>query len=164
MRCPYCHDNDDKVIDSRATDGGKAIRRRRECNACGKRFTTYEHIEEQVRLAVIKKDGTRVPYDRQKMLLGLQKACYKRPVPLEQLSLVVDEVEDELFRRGEKEIPSLDIGRMLADRLKRIDQVAYLRFASVYMQFKDIDDLMAEARDIKASQQPPAPPDQGKLF
>jgi transcriptional repressor NrdR len=164
MRCPYCHDNDDKVIDSRATDGGKAIRRRRECNACGKRFTTYEHIEEQVRLAVIKKDGTRVPYDRQKMLLGLQKACYKRPVPLEQLSLVVDEVEDELFRRGEKEIPSLDIGRMLAERLKRIDPVAYLRFASVYMQFKDIDDLMAEAREVKASQQPPPAPDQGKLF
>ncbi len=164
MRCPFCHDNDDKVIDSRATDSGKAIRRRRQCNACGKRFTTRELVEENVRMTVVKKDGSRMPYDRQKMLAGLQNACYKRTVSVEQLTGAVEQVEEELFRRGEREVASLDIGRLLAGKLKAIDPVAYLRFASVYMEFKDIDDLISEAQEVKAQQPPPPEPDQGQLF
>lgn len=164
MRCPFCHDNDGRVIDSRSTDSGKAIRRRRRCNACGKRFTTYEHIETNTRLSVIKKDGSPMPYDRDKMLAGIQAACYKRPVAVEQLARIVDEVEEELFRLGESEVESLQIGRMLVGRLKRLDQVAYLRFASVYMQFKDIDDLIDEAHEIKRSQPSVDPSGEGTLF
>ncbi len=164
MRCPYCHDNDDKVIDSRSSDGGKAIRRRRVCNACNKRFTTYEHIERQTRLNVVKRDGARVPYDREKLMSGVQKACYKRPIPAEQLVQLIDTVEENLFRRGEREIQSIDIGRMVAEQLKRLDQIAYIRFASVYMQVRNIDDLLEEVREVKETQQPPAPRDQGDLF
>ncbi len=151
MRCPFCHDNNDKVIDSRSAESGAVIRRRRQCLACGKRFTTYEHVETNTKLSVIKKDGARVPYDRQKMLTGLEKACYKRAVPSDQLSHIVDEVEEEIFRRGGREIQALDIGRMLANKLKQLDQVAYIRFASVYMDFKDIDDLLAEAQEVQAA-------------
>ena len=164
MRCPYCHDNDDKVIDSRSSDGGKAIRRRRQCNACSKRFTTYEHIERQARLNVVKRDDSRVPYDREKLATGVQKACYKRPIPAEQLVALVDTVEEDLFRMGEREVASIDIGRKVAEQLKRLDQVAYVRFASVYMQVRNIDDLLEEVREVKESQQPPPPKDQGNLF
>jgi len=164
MRCPFCHDNQDKVIDSRATEGGKAIRRRRQCLACGKRFTTFEHVEEHVKLSVIKRDRTRVPYDRSKVLGGAQKACYKRPVSIEQLNELVDSVEEELFRRGEREVESLEIGRMLAERLKRLDPVAYVRFVSVYLPMRTIDDLLAEAQQVKETHVPPPPPDQGTLF
>jgi transcriptional repressor NrdR len=164
MRCPYCHDNDDKVIDSRSSDGGKAIRRRRQCNACGKRFTTYEHIERSTRLNVIKRDGTRVPYDRDKLAAGVQKACYKRPIPAEQLVNLTDSVEEDLFCLGEREVASIDIGRRVAEQLKRLDQIAYIRFASVYMQVRNIDDLLEEVREVKESQQPPPPKDQGNLF
>lgn len=164
MRCPYCHDNDDKVIDSRSSDGGKAIRRRRECNACGKRFTTFEHIERQTRLNVVKRDGARVPYDREKLLSGIQKACYKRPIPAERLVQLVDSVEEELFRMGRREVPSLDIGRLVAEQLKRLDQIAYIRFASVYMRVRNIDDLLEEVREVKESQPPPTPKEQGNLF
>ncbi len=164
MRCPYCHDNDDKVIDSRSSDGGKAIRRRRQCNACNKRFTTYEHIERQSRLNVVKRDGARVPYDREKLASGIQKACYKRPIPAEEVELLVDSVEEGLFRLGEREIPSIDIGRRVAEQLKQLDQIAYIRFASVYMQVRNIDDLLEEVKDVKESHPPPPPKDQGNLF
>ncbi|WP_145081816.1 transcriptional regulator NrdR [Poriferisphaera corsica] len=149
MRCPYCHDNDDKVIDSRESEGGKVVRRRRECKRCGKRFSSRERIEETTRLTVIKKDMSRVPFERSKLLTGLQRACYKRPVPTEVLTKTVEEMEEQLLNRGEREVESLEIGKILAEKLKRIDGVAYLRFASVYMQFKDLDDLIAEAEDIK---------------
>ncbi|GAB4197682.1 MAG: transcriptional regulator NrdR [Phycisphaeraceae bacterium] len=164
MRCPYCHDNDDKVIDSRSSDGGKAIRRRRQCNTCGKRFTTYEHIERQTRLNVIKRDGTRVPYDREKLTVGIQKACYKRPIPAEKIVQLVDSIEEDLFRLGEREVASLEIGKRVAERLKRLDQVAYIRFASVYMRVRNIDDLLDEVLEIKESSPPPPPREQGNLF
>lgn len=164
MRCPFCGANDDKVIDSRASDGGRAIRRRRHCNTCAKRFTTREAIDDQVRLTVIKRDGSRMPYDRQKVLAGVEAACYKRPVPAEALVQLADEVEELLGRQGEREVPSADIGRAVAEKLKRLDPVAYLRFASVYLQFKDVDDIIAEAVEVKASTPPPPRPDQGELF
>jgi transcriptional repressor NrdR len=162
MRCPFCATDKDKVIDSRSAESGAAIRRRRQCTGCGKRFTTYEHIEQPTRLTVVKKDGTRVPFDRQKMLEGLEKACYKRPVSPQQLQEVVGEVEEELLSRHEKEVASVDIGRELAQRLKYVDQVAYVRFASVYKQFRDIDDFLAEVRDMMDSSEPT--PGQGRLF
>ena len=164
MRCPYCHDDNDKVIDSRATDGGKAIRRRRECLACGKRFTTYEHLERHSRIMVVKKDDSRVPYDRQKVLAGLEKACYKRPVAAETLEKMVDEIEEKLFQAGRREVAAIDIGRMVAERLKRLDPVAYIRFASVYMQLRNLDDLMQEAREVQQQVPPPTGPHQGQLF
>ncbi|NJL30128.1 MAG: transcriptional repressor NrdR [Phycisphaerales bacterium] len=162
MRCPYCDQDNDKVIDSRATEGGKAIRRRRECLACGKRFTTYEHIETAIRITVIKRDNSRLPYDREKIRAGIEKACYKRPVSAEQIARIVDEVEEEIFRKGEREVPSVEIGQLVADRLKKLDQVAYVRFASVYKQFRDLDDLLDEVRDML--QTGPDIPGQGKLF
>jgi len=163
MRCPFCGDNNDKVIDSRAADTGRVIRRRRECLACRKRFTTYEHIEPSPRLSVVKKDGTRVPYDRLKIQGGLEKACYKRPVSAELMQQIVDEVEEEIFRRDEREIDAIAIGRAVAERLKGIDQVAYVRFASVYKQFRDLDDMLDEVRELLESAQP-EPPGQGRLF
>ncbi len=163
MLCPFCGKDHDKVIDSRAADGGRVIRRRRECIACGKRFTTYENIEQSTRLAVVKKDGSRIPYDRQKMLAGLEKACYKRPVSAEQMEQIVDEVEEELFRKHDRELQSVDIGRALSEKLKRVDQIAYVRFASVYKQFRDLDDFLDEVREVlEAGVQ--QPPEQGKLF
>jgi transcriptional repressor NrdR len=163
MKCPYCSADDDRVLDSRATDAGKAIRRRRECSICKKRFTTYEHVEANVRLAVIKKDGTRVPYDRDKMLRGLQMACYKRPVTAEAMQKLIDEVEEELFRRFDRELESVEIGKLIAQRLKDLDQVAYVRFASVYKHFRDLDDLLEEVRDVLQNTDQDRP-EQGKLF
>jgi transcriptional repressor NrdR len=163
MRCPFCGEDNDKVIDSRATDAGRAIRRRRQCLACNRRFTTKEYVEENTRMTVIKKDGTRVPYDRQKLLGGLQKACYKRPVSVEALDRAVDEIEEELFRTHEREVQSVEIGRLVAQRLKALDQVAYVRFASVYKQFRDLDDLLDEVREVLESGQPDRP-EQGRLF
>lgn len=164
MRCPFCSSNDDKVIDSRAAEGGTSIRRRRQCLACGKRFTTYEHVETQIRLTVIKRDGNRVPYNREKMLIGLERACYKRPIAREQLEELVNEVEEDLFKLGEREIDSIEIGNMLSEKLRRLDQVAYVRFASVYRQFRDVNDLFAEMRDVMEHTDPRQLPGQGKLF
>ena len=164
MHCPYCGTNKDKVIDSRATDAGKAIRRRRQCLQCGKRFTTYEHIEETNKLWVIKKDGTRVPYERQKMLRGVEMACYKRPITEEQIAKLVDSVEEELQSRVERDVPAEEIGQLLSDKLKQLDQVAYVRFASVYKQFRDLDDLIQEVRDVLSSADPTQGAGQGKLF
>jgi transcriptional repressor NrdR len=163
MKCPYCSADDDRVLDSRSTDAGKAIRRRRECLSCKKRFTTYEHVEANVRLAVIKKDGTRVPYDRDKMLKGLQMACYKRPVTAEAMQKLIDEVEEDLFRRFDRELESVEIGKLIAERLKALDQVAYVRFASVYKHFRDLDDLLEEVRDVLQTTDQDRP-EQGKLF
>ena len=165
MRCPFCNADKEslKVIDSRTCDGGKSIRRRRECLRCDKRFTTYERIEEHVRLTVVKKDGRRVPWDRNKILAGLERACFKRPVPESEINRIVDEVEDEVFKSHDREVPTTTIGQMVTDRLRRVDQVAYVRFASVYRQFKTLEELVEEARavlDAKRFEDPT----QGKLF
>lgn len=164
MRCPFCGQDKDKVVDSRSSEGGVAIRRRRECLACQKRFTTYEHVEEITKLTVVKRDGSRVPFDKSRMLAGLESACYKRPVPTKLLHQIVDEVAEELVRLGEREVDSLDIGERLSQRLRQVDQVAYVRFASVYKQFRDLDELLAEVRDVISSTDPRSPPSQGKLF
>lgn len=163
MRCPFCQEDHDKVIDSRSTDGGRVIRRRRQCIECSKRFTTYEHVEEGARLMVVKKDGSRVPYAREKLMTGLEKACYKRPISVEALTRIVEQVEDDLFHRNQREIPSLDIGQALAERLKYVDQVAYVRFASVYKHFRDLDDLLDEVRDVLEGGDGDRP-EQGQLF
>lgn len=165
MHCPFCDAPKEslKVIDSRTCEGGRAIRRRRECLACKKRFTTYERIEEQVRLTVVKNDGTRVPWDRGKIFQGLERACYKRPVQAEALQRIVDEVEEETFRTFDKEVPSEAIGRAVVEKLRRLDQVAYVRFASVYRQFKTLEDLVAEARAVIDAQHYDVP-GQGRLF
>ncbi len=144
MRCPFCQADNDKVIDSRDAEGGRLTRRRRECQGCGQRFTTFERIEARVNLSVVKKDGTRVPYEREKMLKGLRTACYKRKVSEEQLEKLADEIEEALLRRSEKEVPSADIGMLVVDRLKLIDHVAFLRFASVYLNPDKVDVLLEE--------------------
>ena len=165
MRCPFCQAEKEslKVIDSRTCEGGRSIRRRRECLACKKRFTTYERIEEQVRLTVVKKDGSRVPWDRAKILEGLERACYKRPVEAEHLQRAVEEVEEEIFKSSDKEVPSSEIGRLVTEKLRRIDQVAYVRFASVYRQFKTLEDLVTEAKAVIDAQHYDVP-GQGRLF
>jgi transcriptional repressor NrdR len=165
MRCPFCDADKEslKVIDSRACEGGRAIRRRRECLKCKKRFTTYERIEDQIKLTVIKKDGSRVPWDRAKVLDGLERACYKRPVEAGELMRIVEEVEDEIFRGHDKEVPSAFIGQLVTDKLRRLDQVAYVRFASVYRQFKTLDDLVQEAKAVLDAQRYEVP-GQGRLF
>lgn len=165
MRCPYCEAEKEhlKVIDSRSCEGGRAIRRRRLCRQCTKRFTTYERVEQNVRLAVIKKDGSRVPFDRAKILLGLERACYKRPVKQDELQRVVDEVEEEILKTHDKEVPSSVIGELVTERLRRVDQVAYVRFASVYRSFKTLDELVREARAVIDAQHYDVP-GQGSLF
>jgi transcriptional repressor NrdR len=147
MKCPFCGHQEDKVIDSRESEEGRAIRRRRACLACGKRFTTYEHIEEQ-RLMVSKKDGRREPFDRQKLLSGLVKACEKRPVSMDQVERIIDEVEQELSRQFEREVPSSQIGERVMRKLHALDPVAYVRFASVYREFKDAEQFMRELNEL----------------
>ena len=164
MQCPFCQANKDKVIDSRATDGGRAIRRRRQCFSCDRRFTTYEHVEQNHRLFVIKKDKSRVPFDRQKVITGLEKACYKRPVAAERLVTLVDEVEEALARNFDREVDAIEIGRAVAERLKHLDRVAYVRYASVYKRFRDLGDLLEEVREVIESTAPPESPEQGRLF
>jgi len=136
MKCPYCGHKDDKVLDSRSIREGEGIRRRRECLACGRRFTTYEDIEE-LRLAVVKKDQRREPFDRAKILKGMLTACEKRPVSIADLEAAVDEIERVLYNRGDKEVTSAEIGDMVIERLRQLDRVAYVRFASVYREFED---------------------------
>lgn len=147
MHCPFCGHPDSKVIDSRASDEMNAIRRRRECLICQKRFTTYERIEETP-LMVIKKDGRREPFDRQKVINGLLKACEKRPVAYAVLERLADTVERELRNRMDQEIKSTAIGEVVMEGLKEIDDVAYVRFASVYRQFKDLAIFMEELQDL----------------
>lgn len=144
MRCPYCQAVDDRVVNSRPGSDGSYVKRRRECNRCERRFTTYERVEESV-LRVVKKDGSREDFSRRKMLEGLTKACYKRPIPSERLIDLVDEVARELHRRFEGEVPSGEVGELVMQKLKALDQVAYIRFASVYRAFKDVTDFVEEA-------------------
>lgn len=141
MRCPQCGANEDRVVDSRDSRDGRAIRRRRECLKCQKRFTTYEMVED-VSLMVIKKDGRREPFNRQKILTGIRRACQKRPVGLEQMEEIVDDIEKNLHASFEREIKSSIIGNMVMEKLKVLDKVAYIRFASVYREFEDTSDFM----------------------
>ncbi len=143
MKCPFCGYSDSKVIDSRPAEEGSTIRRRRECLACGKRFTTYEIIE-RLPLVVIKRDGSRQSFDKVKLINGMVRACEKRPVTLSQLETIADEIEQELQSGLEREIRTVDIGEMVMSRLKDVDEVAYVRFASVYRSFKDINTFMEE--------------------
>ena len=149
MKCPYCGHPESKVIDSRPADENASIRRRRECLSCAKRFTTYETVE-SLPMVVIKKDGSRQSFDRQKVLRGMIRACEKRPVALAELERIADEIEQELQNSMEREIRTEAIGEKVMERLRRVDQVAYVRFASVYRQFKDIDTFMAELNKLLA--------------
>lgn len=148
MRCPYCKEDRDRVMDSRSSESGRIIRRRRQCLACKKRFTTYEKIGESARLSVVKKDSSRVPYDREKVIAGLQKACYKRPVSAEQIQQTADRVEEDIFRNFDKEVSSAFIGESVMEHLRRVDKVAYIRFASVYRDFKDAGELIEEVSEV----------------
>ena len=156
MTCPFCGHSESKVVDSRTSSDGNAIRRRRECLSCERRFTTYEHVEEQ-RLMIIKKDGRREPFDRNKLLGGLVKACEKRPVSMDQIEDVADEIERDLSRQFEHEVPSSAIGERVMQRLKDLDTIAYVRFASVYREFKDAEQFMRELKDLLARRTPASP-------
>lgn len=143
MKCPFCHQNNSKVIDSRDLRDGESIRRRRECLACGHRFTTYERVE-PISILVIKKDGSREEYNRQKLSRGVLTAFTKRPIEAEQIERLVDEIEAEIFRNGELEVPSHYIGEQVIERLRRLDPIAYIRFASVYHEFADLEVMRSE--------------------
>ncbi|MFB1080457.1 transcriptional regulator NrdR [Jeotgalibacillus sp. JSM ZJ347] len=147
MKCPSCHENATRVIDSRQVDDGKSIRRRRECEDCQYRFTTFEKVEE-IPLIVVKRDGIREQFSREKILRGLIKACEKRPVPFEKLEQIASDIERELRSQGISEIPSVDIGEMVMDRLSSVDEVAYVRFASVYREFKDLNVFIEEMKEL----------------
>jgi transcriptional repressor NrdR len=147
MRCPQCGYKEDKVVDSRATQEESAIRRRRECLKCGKRFTTYEYIEE-ISLMVIKKDTRRESFDRKKILSGITRACEKRPVSMEKMEDIVTQIERAIQKKSDREVSSARIGELVMEKLKAIDDVAYVRFASVYRQFKDVGQFMVELKDI----------------
>ena len=147
MRCPFCKVDDDRVVDSRASNDGFAIRRRRECVACDRRYTTYERIEESP-LRVVKKDQRREPFERRKILLGLIKACEKRPIPIAVLEGITERIENKVLEEFDSEVPVAYVGQLVMDELKKIDQVAYVRFASVYREFKDIHEFMDELRGM----------------
>lgn len=148
MICPFCGKDDDKVIDSRSSEGGRVIRRRRQCLGCEKRFTTYERVEETARLTVIKKDGSRVAFNRDNILRGVQAACGKRPIPEETKVALVEAVEDAIHRTHDREVESRVIGEMVADRLKDLDEIAYVRFASEYYQFRNVGDIMRQLEEL----------------
>jgi len=147
LKCPYCGYEDDRVIDSRPTEEGTAVRRRRECSKCQRRYTTYEKVE-SVPLMVIKKDKTRQPFNREKIINGLLRACEKRPVSIDEIEKLVNEVESQLYNSLQREVTTKDIGEMVMMKLKNLDEVAYVRFASVYRQFKDINTFMDELRKL----------------
>lgn len=147
MKCPFCSHENTRVIDSRPAEDNNSIRRRRVCDECGKRFTTYEKIE-TIPLIIIKKDNNRETYDRAKIEAGVLRACHKRPVSAQQITTLVDEVENEIFNMEDKEIPSQAIGELVMNKLKNLDAVAYVRFASVYREFKDINTFMDELRSV----------------
>jgi transcriptional repressor NrdR len=165
VRCPFCKVDDDRVVDSRASNDGFAIRRRRECVACDRRYTTYERIEESP-LRVVKKDQRREPFERRKILLGLLKACEKRPIPIASLEAITERIENKVLEEFDSEVPVTYIGKLVMDELKRLDQVAYVRFASVYRDFKDIHEFLDEIKQMAAAgegqarrerEKPPAP-------
>lgn len=147
MKCPFCGNEDTRVIDSRPADDNNSIRRRRMCDECGKRFTTYEKVE-TIPLIVIKKDNNREQYDRAKIEAGVLRACHKRPISANDINKLIDEVETEIFSREEKEIPSDEIGEIVMDKIKDLDDVAYVRFASVYREFKDVNTFMSELKKM----------------
>ena len=145
MKCPFCGEENTKVIDSRPAEENNSIRRRRQCEVCGKRFTTYEKVE-TIPLIIIKKDDNREPYDRSKRERGIVRSCHKRPVSYDQIVSTVEEIEAEIFNKEEKEISSNEIGEIVMDKIKELDQVAYVRFASVYREFKDVNTFMDELK------------------
>lgn len=147
MKCPYCGVQDTKVIDSRPADDNSSIRRRRQCESCGKRFTTYEKVE-TIPLIVIKKDNNREPYDRSKIEKGIIRSCNKRPISVNQINKLLNEIETEIFKCEDREIPTSKIGQIVMDKLKTLDPVAYVRFASVYREFKDVETFMDEIKKI----------------
>ncbi len=147
MKCPFCGQEKDRVVDSRPYQDGRSVRRRRECESCGKRFTTYEYVEE-VPLTVIKNDGRREPFDRQKLQRGIELACKKRPISAESIASMVEENEEELQNLSKTEITSKDVGETVMKKLKDLDEVAYVRFASVYHKFKDINEFMNELKNL----------------
>ncbi|UCC95646.1 MAG: transcriptional repressor NrdR [Candidatus Omnitrophota bacterium] len=147
MKCPFCNHNEDKVVDSRETSEGAAIRRRRECLNCNRRFTTYEFVE-KTPLMVIKKDGRREPFNREKIIAGLLNACQKRPISMDKLEKLVGEVEAQIQKKFDREVESRHVGELVVERLAKLDDVAYVRFASVYRHFKDINQFMRELREI----------------
>ena len=161
MRCPFCKEDRDRVVDSRSSDSGRVIRRRRQCLVCNRRFTTYEKAGESFKLYVVKKDKNRVPYERDKLIGGLQKACYKRPVSAEQIQHIADRAEEDIFRNFDKEVSSAFIGESVMKHLRAVDKVAYIRFASVYRDFRGAGDLIEEvSRAIREAE----PMEQLKLF
>lgn len=162
MICPFCSSNDDKVIDSRASEGGRVIRRRRECLECAKRYTTYERVEETTRLVVVKRDGSRQPFAREKILSGVQAACGKRPIPEERKIALVEEIDEALHRAHDREVDSRIVGEMVAEKLKGLDEIAYVRFASEYYQFKSVGDIMKQLEEISSRVRDV--PDQQPLF
>ncbi len=154
MKCPYCHVDNDRVLDSRASQDGFAIRRRRECLGCRRRYTTYERIEPTT-IRIIKKDGSREPFDHDKLKQGLEKACWKRPVSDEQMEAVIAGVQNELEATFEAEVESRQVGELVMQHLRKVDEVAYVRFASVYRQFKDVQDFVEELRPMLADPRRP---------
>lgn len=148
MVCPFCSANDDKVLDSRASDGGAVIRRRRQCLKCSRRFTTYERVEETSRVMVIKRDGTRSPFSRDNILRGINAACGKRPISADIRRGIVEEVEEQVHREFEKEVPSRVVGELVCTKLRDIDEVAYIRFASEYHRFKDLGEVVKEIHEM----------------
>lgn len=147
MKCPFCGHEEDKVVDSRTSKEGRAVRRRRECIKCEKRFTTYEYVE-SVPLTIVKNDQRREPFDREKLLGGLQAACKKRPISMKKIESIVDGIEEDLSKLSKTEIPSTDIGKMVMTELAKLDEVAYVRFASVYRKFKDAGEFISEIQDL----------------
>lgn len=147
MKCPYCNNPNTRVIDSRPSDESNSIRRRRQCDECSRRFTTYEKVE-TIPLVVIKKDNNREPYDRSKIEAGVFRSCHKRPISVDQINSLIDEIEIQIFNLEEKEIPSHVIGEMVMEKLKNLDPVAYVRFASVYREFKDVNTFMEELKNL----------------
>ena len=162
MQCPYCGQDRDKVVDSRSSEGGRTVRRRRQCLACSRRFTTYERPEEGVRLKVVKKGGQIETYERGKVIAGLQNACYKRPVGDEHIRRIVESLEEEMLQQFDREVPSSFIGERLGEHLRALDKIAYVRFASVYREFADVGELIEDAQ--KAHSEPQPHPKQKDLF
>ena len=154
MRCPFCKEDRDRVVDSRSSDAGRIIRRRRQCLICKKRFTTYEKIGESFKLYVVKKDNSRTPYERDKVVAGLQKACYKRPVSAAQIQQIADKVEESIFQKFDKEVSSAFIGESVMKHLGAVDNIAYIRFASVYRDFSDAGELIEEVSHVIAKAEP----------
>lgn len=162
MICPYCGADDDRVIDSRSSENGAVVRRRRHCEACDRRFTTYERVERSRRVVVVKRDGARVPFDGEKIMRGVVAACGKRPIPEPVKAELVESIDEEIHRDFDREVQSHEIGRRVAARLRALDEIAYIRFASEHYRFSSLEQFTEEIGDLRA--RPPAPPNQQDLF